>query len=284
MSALVGVIGGAGPAATARFSALLVARADARRDQDHVRTLVLNDASLPDRTAFLLGASDVSPAPRLAADARLLADAGCALLAMPCNTAHAFADDIRRAAGVPLVSMVDAAADACRGAGLRQVGVLATAGTVACGLYERALAARGIGCAYPDEALQARVTALIYDEAKAGRALDPCAVAYLCGTMAARGCDGVLLGCTELSCDLPAAGAALPVPVVDALAVLADRVIEAAGCRTRAGAAALPPVAAPAGAAPAAPAAARPDARRERARRAPASRRMAGREAPCAAS
>lgn len=233
MSTLVGVIGGVGPAATARFSALLVERADARRDQDHVRTLVLNDTALPDRTAFLLGRSDASPAPGLAAAARLLEDAGCSFLALPCNTAHVFADDIRRAAAIPLVSMVDAAADACRARGLRAVGMLGTEGTVAADLYGRALAARGVACVYPDAALQARVTALIYEGVKAGGTVSAQAVAFLCGALGARGCDGVLLGCTELSCAWDALGAPA-LPVVDSLAALADAVITRASGRLRA--------------------------------------------------
>lgn len=238
--AVVGVLGGAGPAATARFSALLVARCAAERDQDHVSTVVLNDAGLPDRTAYLTGRSAASPAPRLAANARALERLGCNLLAMPCNTAHAFIDDVRRAVGVPVVSMVDETAAACRARGLRQVGVLATEGTVAADLYGRALLACGVGCAYPSPALQERVTALIYDGAKAGRGIAPAAVAALAEALAARGCDGVVLGCTELSEAQGGCAALSPVPVVDSLAVLADRVIIAAGHQPRSAAGARP--------------------------------------------
>lgn len=233
MTALVGVLGGVGPAATARFSTLLVERANARRDQDHVRTLVLNDAALPDRTAFLLGRSGVSPAPGLARNARMLEAAGCGFLALPCNTAHAFAGAVRRAVGIPLVSIVDEAVRTCCDRGLSRVGVLATEGTVAADLYGRALKAQGLSCAYPSPALQARVTALVYEGVKAGRAVPADAVARLCAALAAQGCDGVVLGCTELSCAAPEAGELGPATVVDSLAALADAVILRAGVPLR---------------------------------------------------
>ena len=91
---LVGVLGGTGPAATAYFLQRLVERTEARCDQDHVRTLAFNDTAIPDRTAFLLGRSDRSPLAALIEDGQLLEACGCDLLALPCNTAHGFFDEL----------------------------------------------------------------------------------------------------------------------------------------------------------------------------------------------
>ena len=99
---LVGVLGGTGPAATAYFLQRLVERTEARCDQDHVRTLAFNDTAIPDRTAFLLGRSDRSPLEALIEDGRLLEACGCDLLALPCNTAHGFFDELQGALGIPL--------------------------------------------------------------------------------------------------------------------------------------------------------------------------------------
>lgn len=103
---LVGVLGGTGPAATAYFLQRLVERTEARCDQDHVRTLAFNDTAIPDRTAFLLGRSDRSPLEALIEDGRLLEACGCDLLALPCNTAHGFFDELQGALGIPVVHMV----------------------------------------------------------------------------------------------------------------------------------------------------------------------------------
>ncbi|MDF2847201.1 MAG: amino acid racemase, partial [Oerskovia sp.] len=64
----VGVIGGVGPLATAYFLQLVVQLTQAERDQDHLDMVVLNHATIPDRTAFILGRSAEDPAPVLAND------------------------------------------------------------------------------------------------------------------------------------------------------------------------------------------------------------------------
>lgn len=128
---LVGVLGGTGPAATAYFLQRLVERTEARCDQDHVRTLAFNDTAVPDRTAFLLGRSDRSPLEALIEDGRLLEACGCDLLALPCNTAHGFFDELQGALGIPVVHMVRETAAAASAVGLARIGVLATSGTVA---------------------------------------------------------------------------------------------------------------------------------------------------------
>lgn len=125
---LVGVLGGTGPAATAYFLQRLVERTEARCDQDHVRTLAFNDTAIPDRTAFLLGRSDRSPLAALIEDGQLLEACGCDLLALPCNTAHGFFDELQGALGIPVVHMVRETAAAASAVGLARIGVLATSG------------------------------------------------------------------------------------------------------------------------------------------------------------
>ena len=164
---LVGVLGGTGPAATAYFLQRLVERTEARCDQDHVRTLAFNDTAIPDRTAFLLGRSDRSPLAALIEDGQLLEACGCDLLALPCNTARGFFDELQGALGIPVVHMVRETAAAASAVGLARIGVLATSGTVAADLYGHEAARLGVDCLYPDSATQARANRIIFDEVKA---------------------------------------------------------------------------------------------------------------------
>lgn len=122
---LVGVLGGTGPAATAYFLQRLVERTEAAAT-GHVRTLAFNDTAIPDRTAFLLGRSDRSPLAALIEDGQLLEACGCDLLALPCNTAHGFFDELQGALGIPVVHMVRETAAAASAVGLARIGVLAT--------------------------------------------------------------------------------------------------------------------------------------------------------------
>ena len=227
---LVGVLGGTGPAATAYFLQRLVERTEARCDQDHVRTLAFNDTAIPDRTAFLLGRSAPAlPSRRLSRTVELLEACGCDLLALPCNTAHGFFDELQGALGIPVVHMVRETAAAASAMGLARIGVLATSGTVAADLYGHEAARLGVDCLYPDSATQARANRIIFDEVKAGRFVEPAALEALAAPLRAAGCDGVVLGCTELSLAFGGVTRAAGLHVVDALDVLADCVIMRAG-------------------------------------------------------
>lgn len=141
----IGIIGGMGPAATVDLYAKIIAAAGAKRDQDHPRVLIDSNPALPDRNAAIDGAG-LSPAPMLAAMAAGLQSGGADLIAMACNTAHAFQPAIEAALTVPFVSMIEATADAtlARAPGAVRVAVLAATGCVHAQLYQRAFAARGV--------------------------------------------------------------------------------------------------------------------------------------------
>ncbi|HYE43985.1 MAG TPA: amino acid racemase, partial [Caulobacteraceae bacterium] len=163
MSRTIGVIGGMGPAATLDFLGKLIAATPAEGDQDHLRVLVDNNPKIPDRNAAMAGTGP-SPAPVLAEMARGLERQGAEALVMACNTAHAFADDIRAAVAIPFFSIVEESADelARRVPEGAAVGVLATTGCLDAGLYQRALADRGLGALVPGDGERQRLMAAIY--------------------------------------------------------------------------------------------------------------------------
>lgn len=232
----MGVVGGVGPQATAYFLDMVVRLTHAERDQDHLDMVVLNHARIPDRTAFILGASTENPGPVMAQDARRLERFGADFLVLPCNTAHHFTDEIAAAVDVPLVNIVEeTVAEARRRVGdLRTLGVLATTGTARAEVYQRAAGAVGVDCVLPDEVDQAEVMRIIYEQVKAGLPADVAAFRGVVDRLRERGAQVVVLGCTELSVvaadhDLLAADRTL----VDSLDVLARRTIERAGHRVR---------------------------------------------------
>lgn len=197
----VGVLGGVGPLATAYFLQRVVQLTQADRDQDHLDLVVLNHATIPDRTDYVLGRSQSDPGPVLARDARRLETFGVSFLVMPCNTAHYFTQQVLDAVTTPFVSIIDVTVDAARRRvpGLKTVGLLATAGTVASRVYDDAFAAHGVDMIVPSSADQAIVNEVIYDQVKAGRPADADALRAVAGRLADRGASVVVLGCTELS-------------------------------------------------------------------------------------
>ena len=135
---VVGVLGGMGPGATVEFMRCVLEATDAATDQEHIRLIVDSNPQVPDRSDFIL-AHGPDPRPDLLAMARGLERAGAELLVMPCNTAHYFLTDLQAAVAIPIVDWPVEVARAASALGVRRAGILATSGTLASGIYARAL-------------------------------------------------------------------------------------------------------------------------------------------------
>ena len=90
---MLGVLGGMGPLATADFFAKLVAATSANADSDHVPVLILSEPRIPPRPPAIMGRGE-SPLPALLARRDQLLAAGATFLAIPCNTAHFWCDQL----------------------------------------------------------------------------------------------------------------------------------------------------------------------------------------------
>jgi aspartate racemase len=214
---VIGVIGGMGPAATADFLARLVAGVTAAHDIDHPRVLIDSNPHVPDRNAAVRG-DGPSPGPALAAMAQGLVGQGAHVLAMPCNAAHGWAEAID--AGVPFVSMIDAALAEALVHRPRCIGVLAVGATLALDLYGRASPVPVI--AGDLAVVQPAVNAI-----KAGDRSDAVRAA-LAGEAArlALSCDVIIAACTEVPLLLRQAD--VSVPLIDSTAALARATLAAA--------------------------------------------------------
>lgn len=223
-SRVVGILGGMGPAATADFYLKLIAATPAPREQDHLRVVMWADPTIPDRQAAILrGGAD--PRAALERGVDILIAAGAEILVVPCNTAHAFLDEIVAGRPIEFVSMIDATVDAVVGlagpSSSRRAGLLATDGAVACGIYQAALAEAGIETLVPSADSQGALTPLVAAVKTGLHGPDQVAqLERLIGELGNRGADSVILGCTELS--VLAAQVHVPVPVVDPSQVLAE--------------------------------------------------------------
>ena len=191
-SFVLGVLGGMGPASTLDFLQRLQAYTPAERDQDHIRVLVDINPQVPDRNVPGSGAGPV-----LAEMAGALSGAGAEVLAMPCNTAHAHADLIQRASGLPVIDMIETAARAAAATGAMRVGVLGTRGALR--LYREYLAAEAMGLvALPPDGQDAFMQTL-YRIKSGERGLDVrAAMRGLADQLLAQGAELVIAGCTEV--------------------------------------------------------------------------------------
>lgn len=151
---------------------------------------------------------------------RLLGEAGKALraagaeaLVLCTNTMHKVADDIESISGLPLLHIADATAAAISAAGMTRIGLLGTRFTMEGEFYRRRLEEKhGLEVLVPDEADRELVHRVIYDELCRGRIEDASRAAYLAviERLAARGAQGIVLGCTEIGLLVSPADTALP--------------------------------------------------------------------------
>jgi aspartate racemase len=101
----VGILGGMGPEATVLLMQRLLMAVGARDDADHIPLIVHKNPAVRSRIKRLIEGRGEDPGPVLAQMARNLHVAGAEALAMPCNTAHAYAPQIISATPLPFLDM-----------------------------------------------------------------------------------------------------------------------------------------------------------------------------------
>lgn len=136
----------------------------------------------------------------LLSSARKLAAAGADFLICPDNTLHPAVDLVRDASPLPWLHIVEEVAAVAEARRFRRLGILGTRSLMEGPAYPAKLAARGIAHEIPDAETRARLDAIIFDELVYGRLEAPSRRAFqdAIDALGARGCDAVVLGCTEI--------------------------------------------------------------------------------------
>ncbi len=159
----LGILGGMGSEATEALFHKILSCTETQKDQDFPEIVILNKAGIPDRSAYLLGKSEENPLPALQEGARELNLLPVGRIALPCNTAHAFYDEIQAVSDFPVINMLESSLDYIhRTRPGARVCILGTLGTVRTKVYER-YNRFSLDICYPDEAGCEEVHALIYD-------------------------------------------------------------------------------------------------------------------------
>lgn len=196
---LLGVLGGLGPLSSAYFYERITAFTQADRDQEHIDIILSSRASTPDRTAYILGKSDECPLPYMIHDAQSLETYGATALVIPCNTAHYFIHEVRRAVSIPVPSIITETVLFLHRNGFCKPCILATQGTISSGAYQEELSKYGLSYAIPERADQEKIMDIIYGDVKKGVVPSPEKLFSAAEPSFAAGCDCAILGCTELS-------------------------------------------------------------------------------------
>ncbi|MDW7672900.1 MAG: amino acid racemase [Bacillota bacterium] len=200
---LLGILGGMGPKATSVFFDKIIEYTISKRDQDHIDILILNHATLPDRTSTILEHREEQFLELIEKDIRLFELAGVSNIAIPCNTTHFFHSKMQEMTEINIINMVNETIKEiyAKYGESSKIGILATNGTINSGVYSEECKKYNLELHVPEEAMQEKVMKIIYEDVKGDLDADPTELEAIINELVYKeNCVCVILACTELSC------------------------------------------------------------------------------------
>lgn len=221
----LGMIGGMSPESTVLYYQIINREVNRRLGGNNSANIVMHSVNFAEIAALQAQGNWQQAGVLLADSAQKLAQMGAEGLVLATNTMHKVADVIQAAVEIPLLHVVDATAAAIHAQGLDKVGLLGTRFTMSDGFYTQRMREFGIATVLPNEAQQAEIHRVIFEELCCNRFTDTAKRYYqqVVEDLQAQGAQGVILGCTEIGLLLQAQDCVLPVwdsAVIHALAAV----------------------------------------------------------------
>ncbi|WP_412537445.1 aspartate/glutamate racemase family protein [Marinobacter sp. MIT932201] len=224
----IGLLGGMSWESTQTYYRLLNEGVKTRLGGLHSAKIVLYSVDFADIEA-LQHKGDWGATARILSDAALsLEKAGADFLMIGTNTMHKVAPEIEQVLRIPLLHIADATAKILSRDGISRVGLLGTRFTMEQAFYRERLENAGIDVVIPDEPQRHLIHRVIYEELCLGQIVADSRRAYLevVDSLAERGAEAVILGCTEIG--LLIRQDDTPVPLYDTTGIHAAQAVELA--------------------------------------------------------
>ncbi|MER7560357.1 aspartate/glutamate racemase family protein [Nocardioides sp. NPDC126508] len=201
----IGVLGGMSWESTAEYYRLLNEIAAKRLGGLHSADLLVRSVDFAEIEELQVLGEWERAGERLAEEAATLSGAGAEVIVLATNTMHKVAGALEEMYGERFLHLGDTTAAAVVAAGVGRVGLLGTGFTMSQPFYADRLRGHGLEVTVPGDEDQQTVHRIIYEELCLGTFLDSSRAAYLevIDRLVAAGCEGVVLGCTEIELLLP---------------------------------------------------------------------------------
>lgn len=153
--------------------------------------------------------------------AQRLVNAGAEILVCPDNTLHQALDLVRAQSPAPWLHIAEEVAAAAAARRFTRLGILGTRYLMEGPVYRSRLPRLGIGCEVPDAERREHINGIIFGGLVYGRFEDADRQYFrqVIAELGERGCDAVVLGCTEIP--LLVSEADSPLPSLDSTRLLA---------------------------------------------------------------
>jgi aspartate racemase len=156
-----------------------------------------------------------------------LAKAGAEIVICPDNTVHKVFDQVAKQAKLPWLHIAEEVAREAGQRGYTRVGLIGTAWTMESTFYKEKLDEHGVDIVLPADKDRKLINRIIFDELVAAQFTAE-SRAYFTGLiseMRGQGCEGVVLGCTEVPLIITEENS--PLPVLDSTRLLARAALRA---------------------------------------------------------
>jgi aspartate racemase len=224
----IGLIGGMSWESSLEYYRVMNEAVKARLGGLHSARILMNSVDFAPLRELMCAGDWAAVGDRLAEAARTLEDAGAELMVIGTNTMHNVASKVEAAVAAPLVHIVDATAEAARAGGFTKVALLGTVFTMEDDYYVGRLEQHGFEVLVPEAGDRKLVDRVIFDEMCRGLFLDGSRAEFvrIIDSLAARGAEAVILGCTEIG--LLVRPGDTGVPTLDTCRIHAERAVELA--------------------------------------------------------
>jgi len=163
----------------------------------------------------------------MAAAAQRLESGGAGLIVLGTNTMHKCAEAIQNSVSIPFLHIADATAAQVCAQGIQTIGLLGTRFTMEEDFYVGRLRDQfGLNVLIPEQDERDLVHRVIYDELCLGQVCAPSRDRYreIIAGLAARGAQGVILGCTEIGLLVKPEDS--PIPLFDTTRLHAEAAVD----------------------------------------------------------
>jgi aspartate racemase len=196
--------------------------------EHHHPQITIHSFSLADYMRFASRLDWEGVAGLLLKSVEKVARAGADFAICPANTAHEAFEFMRPRSPIPWLHIVEVVAASAGGRGLSNLGILGTRFLMEGKVYGDVLSNRGIGAVIPEAEQRERINSLIFEELVKGILKSSTREYFrdVVADLANAGCDGVVMGCTEIPLILRPED--VEVPLLDSTRLLARAALDEA--------------------------------------------------------
>lgn len=210
----IGLIGGMSWESSAEYYRIINEAVKARLGGTHNAQSLMFTVNFAEIEALQVAGDWDTAADRMVEAAQRLERGGADCIILCTNTMHRTAPAIEASTTVPLIHIADPTAQAIAQAGITRIGLLGTRYTMEQDFYKgRLIDKYGLDVLIPDADERTIIHNIIYEELVLGTIHDDSRRAYqqVITSLADRGAEGVILGCTEITLLIKPADSPLPV-------------------------------------------------------------------------